>query len=406
MSQKIALFGGTFDPIHNGHIRLAAEFARRLKLDKVILMPTYVPPHKVKPEMAPAADRLEMCRLAAGNDPLFTVSDLEISRGGASFTADTLETLCGQYPEARWYLITGADMFLTMGTWWRFEDIAATAVLCAAPRDGVSMAELEAYAARLEAEGAVCALENIPLTPLSSTEIREKLRRGEAVDQLVPAAVAGYIAAKRLYTEGEETRLNRDEQFIEIIRGRLTPARFRHSLAVAEEAERLAKKYGADPARARTAGILHDILKDAGEDAQLQIFQDFAILLDNVEQQAPKLWHARAGALFIEKVLGVTDPDILAAVRYHTTARAGMSPLEKVLFIADFTSADRDYKDVDVMRRLADEGLSQAMLYALSYTIRDLVKKQAAIHPDTLAAYNEQTISASSSNFTSTIAEP
>ena len=406
MSQKIALFGGTFDPIHNGHSRLAAEFARRLKLDKVILMPTYVPPHKVKPEMAPAADRLEMCRLAAGNDPLFTVSDLEISRGGASFTADTLETLCGQYPEARWYLITGADMFLTMGTWWRFEDIAATAVLCAAPRDGVSMAELEAYAARLEAEGAVCALENIPLTPLSSTEIREKLRRGEAVDQLVPAAVAGYIAAKRLYTEGEETRLNRDEQFIEIIRGRLTPARFRHSLAVAEEAERLAKKYGADPARARTAGILHDILKDAGEDAQLQIFQDFAILLDNVEQQAPKLWHARAGALFIEKVLGVTDPDILAAVRYHTTARAGMSPLEKVLFIADFTSADRDYKDVDVMRRLADEGLSQAMLYALSYTIRDLVKKQAAIHPDTLAAYNEQTISASSSNFTSIIAEP
>ena len=406
MSQKIALFGGTFDPIHNGHIRLAAEFARRLKLDKVILMPTYVPPHKVKPEMAPAADRLEMCRLATGNDPLFTVSDLEISRGGASFTADTLETLCGQYPEARWYLITGADMFLTMGTWWRFEDIAATAVLCAAPRDGVSMAELEAYAARLEAEGAVCALENIPLTPLSSTEIREKLRRGEAVDQLVPAAVAGYIAAKRLYTEGEETRLNRDEQFIEIIRGRLTPARFRHSLAVAEEAERLAKKYGADPARARTAGILHDILKDAGEDAQLQIFQDFAILLDNVEQQAPKLWHARAGAVFIEKVLGVTDPDILAAVRYHTTARAGMSPLEKVLFIADFTSADRDYKDVDVMRRLADEGLSQAMLYALSYTIRDLVKKQAAIHPDTLAAYNEQTISASSSDFTSTIAEP
>ena len=406
MSQKIALFGGTFDPIHNGHIRLAAEFARRLKLDKVILMPTYVPPHKVKPEMAPAADRLEMCRLAAGNDPLFTVSDLEISRGGASFTADTLETLCGQYPEARWYLITGADMFLTMGTWWRFEDIAATAVLCAAPRDGVSMAELEAYAARLEAEGAVCALENIPLTPLSSTEIREKLRRGEAVDQLVPAAVAGYIAAKRLYTEGEEPRLTRNEQFIEIIRGRLTPARFRHSLAVAEEAERLAKKYGADPARARTAGILHDILKDAGEDAQLQIFQDFAILLDNVEQQAPKLWHARAGALFIEKVLGVTDPDILAAVRYHTTARAGMSPLEKVLFIADFTSADRDYKDVDVMRRLADEGLSQAMLYALSYTIRDLVKKQAAIHPDTLAAYNEQTISASSSNFTSTIAEP
>ena len=101
MAQKIALFGGTFDPIHNGHIRLAAEFARRLKLDRVILMPTYVPPHKVKPEMAPASDRLEMCRLAVRGNPLFIVSDLEISRGGASFTADTLEALCGQYPDAR-----------------------------------------------------------------------------------------------------------------------------------------------------------------------------------------------------------------------------------------------------------------------------------------------------------------
>lgn len=384
MAQKIALFGGTFDPIHNGHIRLAAEFARRLKLDRVILMPTYVPPHKVKPEMAPASDRLEMCRLAVRGNPLFIVSDLEISRGGASFTADTLEALCGQYPDARWYLITGADMFLTMGTWWRFDDIAATAVLCAAPRDGVSMEELENYAARLEAEGAVCALENIPLTPLSSTDVRGKLRRHELVEGLIPPAVAAYIARRGLYTAAEAAPLDRDEQFIEIIRGRLTPARFRHSLAVAEEAERLARKYGADPAKARTAGILHDILKDAGEDAQLQIFQDFAILLDNVERQAPKLWHARAGAVFIEKVLGVEDRDIVTAVRYHTTGRAGMSLLEKVLFIADFTSADRDYKDVDVMRRLADEDLSAAMRYALSYTIRDLVKKQAAIHPDTL----------------------
>lgn len=394
MAQKIALFGGTFDPIHNGHIRLAAEFARRLKLDRVILMPTYVPPHKVKPEMAPASDRLEMCRLAVRGNPLFIVSDLEISRGGASFTADTLEALCGQYPDARWYLITGADMFLTMGTWWRFDDIAATAVLCAALRDGVSMEELENYAARLEAEGAVCALENIPLTPLSSTDVRGKLRRHESVEGLIPPAVAAYIARRGLYTTAEAAPLDRDEQFIEIIRGRLTPARFRHSLAVAEEAERLARKYGADPAKARTAGILHDILKDAGEDAQLQIFQDFAILLDNVERQAPKLWHARAGAVFIEKVLGVEDGDIVTAVRYHTTGRAGMSLLEKVLFIADFTSADRDYKDVDVMRRLADEDLSAAMRYALSYTIRDLVKKQAAIHPDTLAAYNERTMTA------------
>lgn len=204
-------------------------------------------------------------------------------------------------------------MFLTMGTWWRFDDIAATASALRRASDGVSMEELENYAARLEAEGAVCALENIPLTPLSSTDVRGKLRRHESVEGLIPPAVAAYIARRGLYTAAEAAPLDRDEQFIEIIRGRLTPARFRHSLAVAEEAERLARKYGADPAKARTAGILHDILKDAGEDAQLQIFQDFAILLDNVERQAPKLWHARAGAVFIEKVLGVEDRDIVTA---------------------------------------------------------------------------------------------
>ena len=115
MPQKIALFGGAFDPIHNGHIRLALEFARRLGLDRVLLMPSYVPPHKLRGDMAGPADRLHMCRLAAAEHPGLEVSDLEIARGGASFTADTLDTLRGQYPEAVWYLITGADMFLTLG---------------------------------------------------------------------------------------------------------------------------------------------------------------------------------------------------------------------------------------------------------------------------------------------------
>ena len=389
---KIALFGGSFDPIHTGHVRLALEFAERLKLDKVLLMPTYVPPHKLRPDMAPAADRLEMCRLAALDAPVLDVSDLEIGRGGASFTADTLETLHGQYPDARWYLITGADMFLTIGTWWRYEDIFTLATLCTAPRDGATIAELTAYAAELEAAGATCVVEDIPLTPVSSTDIRRRLAEGRAVDDLVPPRVAAYIREKGLYLPERQASLDRDAQFTEIIRGRLTPARFEHSLAVSREAVRLAQKYGGDAKKARTAGLLHDILKDAGKDAQLQIFRDFAILLDIVERQAPKLWHARAGAVFVEKVLGVEDREVLDAIRYHTTGRAGMSLMEKILFVADFTSADRDYDDVDVMRRLAEQSLDEAMAYALAYTVADLAGKRAALHPDTVAAYNELTL--------------
>lgn len=180
-----------------------------------------------------------------------------------------------------------------------------------------------------------------------------------------------------------------DEQFRQIIRARLGDYRYRHSLCVAQESARLAEKYGADPAKLYTAGLLHDIMKDTDQKTQLQILQEFGILLDKVELAVPKLWHARTGAAFIQHVLGVEDPVILQAVRYHTTGRAGMSLPERVLFVADFTSADREYPDVDTMRRLADESLEAAMEYGIAYTIRDLLAQSLPVHPDTLAAYND-----------------
>jgi nicotinate-nucleotide adenylyltransferase len=387
---RVGLLGGTFDPIHNGHLELARAFARRLSLDEVVLMPTNLPPHKMKKEMAPAADRLAMCRLAVQGDTLFSVSDREITRGGASFSADTLDALRAERPDADWYLIVGADMFLSLSTWYRFADIARMASLCAAPRDGAGFARLEEYAATLRAQGARCELLDLPVMAVSSTGLRRRLAAGEDTGDWLPQEVAEYIARRGLYREKKEMQaLMTDEQYSEILRGRLTEKRFHHSLEVAKEARRLAEKYGADPDRAYTAGLVHDIMKDTDKKAQLQILADFGILQDDVEKQAPKLWHAHCGAVFLEKVLGMEDREILSAVRYHTTARAGMSLLEKILYLADFTSADRDYDDVDEMRRLVEIGIAPAMLYALRYSIRDLIDQKKAIHPDTLAAYNE-----------------
>ncbi|MBR2338940.1 MAG: nicotinate-nucleotide adenylyltransferase [Clostridia bacterium] len=388
MRQKIALFGGTFDPLHNGHMVLAREFAARLGLDKVILMPTFVPPHKLKPDLAPAVDRMEMCRLACEPYPELEVSDLEINRRGASFTVVTLEQLKRQYPQADLYLLVGADMFLTLGSWHRFSDIAAMATLCAAPRDDVPAQQLREYAEELKKQGAVCVIEEIRTPCVSSTDIRHRAAAGEDVSDAVPAAVAAYIRDRDLYCENKTYR-DVEEQYKAIIRGRLTPRRFEHSLAVAVQAEHLAKKYGADPDKARVAGLLHDILKDTDGDSQLQILQDFGILLDTVEKTAPKLWHARAGAVFVEHILGITDRDILDAVRYHTTGRAGMSLLEIILYLADFTSADRDYPDVEVLRRLTEEDLDKAMEYAVEYTIHDLREAGRAVQPDTLACFIE-----------------
>ncbi|MCL2885098.1 MAG: nicotinate (nicotinamide) nucleotide adenylyltransferase [Oscillospiraceae bacterium] len=384
--KRYGLLGGTFDPVHNGHIAMARAFMERLLLDEVVLMPAASPPHKIKTDMAPAADRLAMCRLAASDG--VTVSDWEAARGGASFTADTLAYLTETYG-GQWHLLMGADMFLTVGTWWRFDEWCRSAVLCTVEREDIDLERLEQAADALRKRGAQCRVLDVRPPDVSATEIRRRIAAGQSLGELVPPGVAAYIAEKGLYRSRDT--LDADAQYTDIVRHRLSPVRFAHSMAVAAEAERLARRWGADPAKARTAGILHDILKDAPPAVQLQMLEDFGILLTELEVRAPKLWHAMAGAAFCERILGLTDKDMLNAIRYHTTARAGMSLLEQTLYIADFTSADRVYDDVDTMRRLADEGKDAAIRYALDYTIKELHQKQEPVHPDTLAAWKERT---------------
>lgn len=179
------------------------------------------------------------------------------------------------------------------------------------------------------------------------------------------------------------------EKYVEIIREKLDDFRFTHSLAVADRAVELAEKYGADKEKAYLAGLLHDITKNLSKDEQLQFFGSSAIMLSNVEKASPKVWHAISGACYIKNVLKIADSEIINAVRYHTTGRQNMSLLEKIIYIADFTSKDRKYPDVDILREKTNNNLDDGIIYALNYTIASLVKKNQVIHPDTLSAYNQ-----------------
>ena len=180
--------------------------------------------------------------------------------------------------------------------------------------------------------------------------------------------------------------MNSDE-YKKLIKSRMSDYRYTHSVNVSKEAVRLAKKYGADTEKAAVAGILHDITKETPE--ELQIMTDGGIILDNVQEKSTKLWHGISGSVYIRDILKITDEDILNAVRYHTTGRAGMSLLEKIIFIADFTSAERDYNGIKTMRKKAGKSLENAMLYGLQFTLKDLSKRAMIIHPDALACYNE-----------------
>lgn len=183
--------------------------------------------------------------------------------------------------------------------------------------------------------------------------------------------------------------MQNEKQYIEMLRQRLDEYRFNHSLNVAKSAVELAERFGADKEKAYIAGLLHDITKNDSKEKQLQLVNDNCIILTNTEQNNPKLWHAISGMCFLRSELSICDEDILGAVRYHTTGKAGMTLLQKVIYIADYISQERDYPDVEVMRTLSKESLEKASLYALKYSLRTLSEMEMPIHEDSVAYYNE-----------------
>lgn len=180
-----------------------------------------------------------------------------------------------------------------------------------------------------------------------------------------------------------------DKEIIEIIRGRLSEKRFNHSLEVAKEAARLAKIYKQDEAKLYTAGLLHDITKETPPAEQLKILAAAGVTLSEIEKNSFKLWHAKSGAEYVKNELGITDEQIINAIRFHTTAKADMTEFEKLLYIADFTSLDRDYSGVEEVRAAANISIEDAMYEGLSFTVLDLAGGGKAIHPDTFEAYNQ-----------------
>lgn len=178
------------------------------------------------------------------------------------------------------------------------------------------------------------------------------------------------------------------DEYKKIIRQRLSDYRFYHSLCVAESAKELAKRYGADEEKAEVAGILHDAMKESDLQEQLDVISKAGMTITELEKSQKKFYHQISGAAFAKSVIGIDDEEIINAIRYHTTGRANMSLMEQIVYLADFISADRDYKDVDIMRNKVDESKEAGMIYSTAYTIVSVIKKGRILHPDTVEAYN------------------
>ena len=192
--KKTGIFGGAFNPVHNGHVRLAEEAVKQLKLRKLLIIPTYVSPHK-HTELLPYEDRAEMCRRAFGHIPGAEVSDIEVRLGGTSYSINTIRALKELYPDESFFLLIGGDMLFSFEKWYRYESILKEVRVCAAARDGDSLADMMEYANEL---GRIKVL-TTQVVEMSSTEVREKAAAGGDISGMVPQGVADYIREKRLY---------------------------------------------------------------------------------------------------------------------------------------------------------------------------------------------------------------
>ena len=233
-------------------------------------------------------------------------------------------------------------------------------------------------------------LNNPQLIELSSTDVRAALAAGRG-SELVPEAVWGYIRREHLYGTQADLKHLTVEELRPIAMSYLKPKRMPHVLGTAEEAARLARRYGADETQARVAGLLHDCTKKLDMAEQLALCGQYGIVLDPLEQKALKLLHAKTGAAIARHVYGVDDA-VYQAILYHTTGRAGMSLLEKILYLADYIEPSREFaNDPDVvrLRETVYEDLDRGLLLGLTMTIDEMVGMGNPVHHDTLDARDD-----------------
>lgn len=389
---KIGVYGGAFNPPHLGHITAARAVFGLLKLDKLLVIPTGRPPHKTLPPKSPTPEqRLEMTRLAmdqTGLEDRVEVSDLEIRREGSSFTADTLARLKERYPEDELWLLLGADMFLTLQTWKEPERILSLAGIAAFGRTEADTEELFAvqrdYLRQTWPQARIVTLSIPGVVDVSSTELRSRLARGGGEALLAPA-VYGFILRENLYGTAADLKHLPLEKLRPAALSYLNHRRIPHVLGTEQEAIHLAERWGADVDKARRAALLHDCTKKLSLPEQLAVAERFHVPLDEMERREIKLLHAKTGAGLAEAVFG-TDEEITNAIRWHTTGRAHMTLLEKVIYLADYIEPTRDFPGVEELRRICYEDLDGGLLLGLEMTIREMEARVAPIHPKTLEA--------------------
>lgn len=380
---KIGIMGGTFDPIHNGHLMLGRCARDQFALDEIWIMPNGKPPHKdITSIEAETAHRVEMIKLAISQEERFVLQTYEVDNKEVNYSYKTMEHFKQIYPEYEFYFIIGADSLFCLEQWGHPERLLKTCIMLAAYRDGKNTTEMEEQIAYLTQKfDADIRLLNMPNVDIASRNIRRQLQMGLSVDGKIPKSVSNYITDKKLYS------LDLIEM-CEKVKSQQTEKRYEHTLGVMYTAAALAMRYSENIKKAMVAGLFHDCAKGIPADLQLQYCEEYGIEITDAERFTPELLHAKLGAYFAKTKYEVDDEDILESIAYHTTGKPNMTTLNKIIYIADFIEPNRNHTShLTEIRRLAFEDLDQCLVKTLESTLSYLKTKKWVIDPMTEKTY-------------------
>lgn len=367
---KIAIYGGSFNPVHNEHINIVRAAKNSLGLDRIIVIPTFISPHKKGVLCARARDRLQMCRLAFNDIEGVEVSDYEIKRGGVSYSYVTCRHFKKLYPSDELYFIIGADMLESFHLWREPEEVlkCVTLAVCARENGETLKTHIKAFNSRFKKE--IVQIDYVGAA-VSSTKIRARAALEEDISKYVPNSVKRHIVGGELYYLPQ----------IAGVKKLLSEDRWQHTVRVAEMALSRCSSLGIYEEDALIAAALHDCAKYLGKDAdELKGF-------DPPENVPTPVLHQFSGAYVAEYTFGIKDTNILNAIRYHTSGRENMSAIEKLIFLSDMLEEGRDFESVEELRKLFYKDINICLLTALKHQLNYLESTGKSVYSLTRRAY-------------------
>lgn len=370
--KKICFFGGTFNPIHKGHTDLVKKIGECINTDLIVVVPNGIPPHKNIG--ASAYDRFEMVKNSFKDFENVVVSDYELKKETPSYTWETLSHFKEKYKNCEFYFAMGMDNLYDIKTWKCPEKICRLATLVFFGRNGFSEDKSEKEFLEKNYNAKILTFDFD--FPVSSTDFRQKLSKGEYILNDISSDTFDYILKNGLYS----LKSVKEYDFFENeVKKYVDEKRFVHSKGVAQTAYLLAKKYTEDENMAYFAGLVHDIAKNFDYEKQLEYCKDIKLSKD--EKEYKKMLHAPAGAGFLKEKYNITDEKIISAVRFHTRGDPNMSLFDTIIYLADYIEPSRSYKGVEELREAVFSDIKKGLLMSCDETLKMLIERKNKISP-------------------------